>query len=236
MNTAGSAPGNPPPAHTDATAGEPPRAASGGAPGPVGEIPGAAPAFRPLGLLAQCYAVFEGDEGLVLMDLRAAHERILYEALRVQSLAAPTASQPLLVPLVITLPPRETALVRDHLPLLQRMGFALEEFGSNTIKVEALPAHLPPAADPASWLADLLHELARSGEGSARTRLDFDSLAATVSARAIPRSTARTEAEITSLLTRLLACDMPYCDPLGRPTLLQFSHQELARKFGRRPA
>ena len=192
--------------------------------------------FRPLGLLAQTYAVLEGEEGLVLMDLRAAHERILYESLRARSLAAPTSSQPLLVPLLVTLPPRETALVRDHLPLLQRMGFALEEFGANTLKLEALPAHLPPAADPAAWLADLLHEIARGGEGGARARLDFDALAAAVSARATPRTTARSDAEVTSLLTRLLACDMPYCDPLGRPTLIQFSHQELARKFGRRPA
>ena len=170
----------------------------------------------------------------MLMDLRAAHERILYEALQFQSLAAPTASQPLLVPLILTLPPHETALVRDHLPLLQQMGFGLEEFGANTLKVEALPAHHPPAADPAAWLAELLHELARGGEGGARARLDFDSLAATVSARATPRTTTRSDAEVTSLLHRLLACDMPYCDPLGRPTLVQFSHQELARKFGRK--
>lgn len=170
------------------------------------------------------------------MDLRAAHERILYESLRSQSLDAPTPSQPLLVPLVITLPPRETALVRDHLALLQKLGFALEEFGTNTIKLEALPATLPPATDPAAWLTDLLHELARGGEGGARSKLDLDTLAAAVSARATPRTTSRSESEITSLLTRLLACDMPYCDPLGRPTLIQFSHQELSRKFGRRPA
>jgi len=193
------------------------------------------PGFRPMGLLAQTYAVLEGEEGLVLMDLRAAHERVLYESLRAQSLAAPIASQPLLVPLVLTLPPRECALVRDHLPLLQRLGFGLEEFGANTIKVEALPAHTPTTTDPASWLTDLLHELARGGESGARARLDLDTLAAIVSARATPRTSARTDTEVASLLTRLLACDMPYCDPLGRPTLIQFSHQELARKFGRRP-
>lgn len=202
--------------------------------GPVETSSPPAPRFRLLGLLASTYAVLEGAEGLVLMDLRAAHERILYEALQSQTLAAPTASQPLLVPLILTLPPHETALVRDHLPLLQQMGFGLEEFGANTLKVEALPAHLPPAADPAAWLAELLHELARGGEGGARARLDFDSLAATVSARATPRTTSRSDAEVTSLLHRLLACDMPYCDPLGRPTLVQFSHQELARKFGRK--
>ena len=202
--------------------------------GPVETSSPPPPRFRLLGLLASTYAVLEGAEGLVLMDLRAAHERILYEALQSQALAAPTASQPLLVPLILTLPPHETALVRDHLPLLQQMGFGLEEFGANTLKVEALPAHLPPAADPAAWLAELLHELARGGEGGARARLDFDSLAATVSARATPRTTTRSDAEVTSLLHRLLACDMPYCDPLGRPTLVQFSHQELARKFGRK--
>ena len=137
------------------------------------------------------------------------------------------------MPFILTLPPREVALVRDHLALFQRLGFGLEEFGSNTLKLEALPADLP-GGDPAAWLSELLRELAQSGESGLRLRHDFDSLAAVVSARATHRSAPRSPAEIESLLSRLLACEMPYCDPVGRPTLVQFSHQELARKFGRR--
>jgi DNA mismatch repair protein MutL len=177
--------------------------------------------------------VLEGDEGLVLMDLRGSHERILYETLRHPVPGAAAPSQPLLVPVVLSLPPRDFALVREHFASLARLGFGLEEFGANTIKLEALPAILA-GDDPAAVFTGLLDDLAHSGESGAQRRHDLDSLAASVSARAVPRQTARSTTEIQSLLTRLLACDMPYCDPVGRPTLIQFSHQELARKFGRR--
>ena len=203
------------------------------APNTLPEISAVAVPFRLLGQLAQTYAVLEGDEGLILMDLRAAHERILYESLRKPSSTGAAASQPLLVPVVLPLPPRDFALVREHFASLARLGFGLEEFGANTIKLEALPAILT-SDDPAAIFTGLLDHLAHSGESGAQRRHDLDSLAASVSARAVPRQTTRSPAEIQSLLTRLLACDMPYCDPLGRPTLIQFSHQELARKFGRR--
>ena len=202
--------------------------------GPPPDMPAAAPAFRFMGLLAETCAVLESAEGLVLMDLRAAHERILYEQLRRRAAREESVPvQPLLVPVTLDLPPREAAVARDSLPLLRQIGFEVEEFGANTFKLEALPADLP-VSDPAAWLAGLIEELGRSGEAAMRARIDFDSLAAKVSVLATPRAAARSRDEAESLLDRLLRCEMPYCDPVGRPTLVQFSHQELARKFGRK--
>lgn len=193
----------------------------------------AGPAFRLLGLLAGTYAVLEGEEGLVLMEMRAAHERVLYETLRRELSGGSVAMQPLLVPMILPLPPRDFALARENLEGLRRLGFAAEEFGAHTLKVDALPALLSHR-DPATFFTSLLHDLAQSGEGNARLRLEMDALTAAVCARAAPRETERTGQEAEALLQQLLSCEMPYCDPAGRPTLIQFSHQELARKFQRR--
>jgi DNA mismatch repair protein MutL len=190
--------------------------------------------FRLHGLLGQGYAMLESDEGLVLMCLRAAHERVLYEDLRRPSAGGDAPMQPLLVPLTLHLTPGDFALVREHNDALRALGFAIEEFGANTIKLEALPAALRHA-DPGAFLIGLLDDFAHSGESSARSRLDADGLAAVVSARAVPHDAPLALSEIEDLLKRLLACDMPYCDPAGRPTLVQISFPELARKFGRRP-
>jgi DNA mismatch repair protein MutL len=196
-------------------------------------LPAATP-FRVLGLLGPGYAVLESDEGLVLMHLRAAHERVLYEELRRSSAIGNAPMQPLLVPLTLHLTPRDFALVRENNDALRALGFAIEEFGANTIKLEGLPAALRHA-DPSAFLTGLLDDFAHSGESSARSRLDADGLAVVVCARAVPHHSPLGIPEIDALLRRLLACDMPYCDPAGRPTLVQLSFPELARKFGRRP-
>ncbi|MGI8603610.1 MAG: DNA mismatch repair endonuclease MutL [Verrucomicrobiales bacterium] len=190
--------------------------------------------FRICGRVGQNYALLESEEGLVLMELRAAHERVLYESMRQQLSGGAVPMQPLLVPLTMHLTPRDFALIREHSASLRRLGFAVEEFGANTIKLEALPAALRDH-DPAAFLTGLLDDLAHGGESGARALLDLDSLTTAVCARAVPRTSLTAPAEIEALLDRLLACDMPYCDPTGRPTLVQMSFPELARKFGRRP-
>lgn len=203
--------------------------------GENGAPPASAPprrTFRVLGTLADRYAILESDEGLVLLHFRAAHERILYEEMRTQAAAGPVPSQPLLLPLLLKLAPRDFALALDHLTTLQRLGFGVEEFGGSTLKLEAVPAFLP-MSNLEEFFQGLLAELARTGEIGARAKRDLDALAALISARATPTQQSREPAEIASLLDRLLRCELPYCDPAGRPTLIQFSLQELARKFGR---
>ncbi len=189
--------------------------------------------FKLIGLMDPLYVLWESLEGLVLMELRAAHERVLYEDLRRQMQAGAVASQRLLVPVPVRLAPSDFALAMDQSEALARLGFGVEDFGENTVKIDALPAW-PGLEDPAALLEAVLDDLHTLGESGARARLDVDALASAVCARAVPRAGRISPAEAESLLARLLACDMPYCDPAGRPTLVQLSFSELARKFGRR--
>lgn len=189
--------------------------------------------FTPLALLGPAYLILQSGEGLVLLDHRAAWERILYEEARARTAAEPIPSQALLAPLTISLSPREFDFLKPHLAALRRMGLGLEEFGSNTILIDSLPPWLKADGEIPSLLSALLDDLRHVNDRAPARRLDDGAIAAAVarqSARCQPPSTLENAA---ALVTRLMACEMPYCRPDGSPTLIQFSWQELARKFNR---
>lgn len=186
------------------------------------------PEFRVLGIFRQRYVVMEGEEGLVLLDPRAARERILYEALL--SHHGPAAdSQGLLVPVLLELDPRDVEMLVREQQALARAGIELEPFGGNTIQIRSLPACLQ-MPDLRSWLGGLLDELLHDAVAGA-TRFAQDRMARLCARRAAAGSGIRLE-EISGLLRALFACDLPYCTAEGRPTLMAFGIGELDRRFG----
>ncbi len=191
------------------------------------------PNFRAVGTLGTRYLILESAEGLVLLDHRAAWERILYEEARTRAAASTPLTQALLTPLTVSLSPREFDFLKPQLPALRRLGLGIEEFGPNTVLIDGLPPSITSDGDLPALLSALLDDLRHAGDRTPTRRLDDDAIAAAVArqaARYQPPSTLETAAALT---TRLMACEMPYCRPDGSPTLIQFSYQELARKFGR---
>lgn len=193
----------------------------------------ATPGFHPIGLLGTAYLILESAEGLVLLDHRAAWERILYEEARARAAAETPASQALLTPLTLSLSPREFDFIKPHLATLRRMGLGLEEFGPNTLLVDALPAFLRADGEIPALLSSLLDDLRHANDRAPQRRLDDAAIAAAVARQSARRQPPSTLENAAALTARLMACDMPYCRPDGSPTLLQFSWQELARKFNR---
>lgn len=191
------------------------------------------PSFRPLGTLGTRYLILESAEGLVLLDHRAAWERILYEEARARAAASTPATQTLLAPLTVSLSPREFDFLKPQLPALRRMGLGIDEFGPNTVLIDSLPTSVKADGEVPALLSALLDDLRHAGDRTPTRRLDDEAIAAAVarqSARYQPPGTLETAAALTA---RLMACEMPYCRPDGSPTLIQFSYQELARKFGK---
>ena len=188
--------------------------------------------FRIIGTLGENYILMESDEGLVMLDQKAAHERILFERARAQAHAP--ESQRLLVPITIELSPKDFDFIRQNLSGLEQMGFGVDVFGANTLKLDALPTFYRDDADPQKIINQIITELTRARpEGTGRKRLDEDALVATVCRQAVAAGKPLHELERQALIQNLLACEMPYCDPQGRPTLIQTSFQELKKKFGR---
>ncbi|MES2470529.1 MAG: DNA mismatch repair endonuclease MutL [Verrucomicrobiota bacterium] len=195
--------------------------------------PATAPAFRPIGLLGTAYLILESAEGLVLLDHRAAWERILYEESKARSATQPVASQALLSPLTIALSPREFDFLKPQLPALRRLGLGLEEFGQNTVLIDSLPTFLRADGEIPALLSALLDDLRHASDRTPQRQLGDAAIAAAVARQSARRQPPSTMENASALVTRLMSCEMPYCRPDGSPTILQFSWQELARKFGR---
>ena len=187
--------------------------------------------FRLIGPLSERYLLLEGREGLVLLDRAAARQRILFERLQRGVSAGAVAAQRLLMPAVFELAPRLHEIVAENLGTLETSGFAIDLFGGHSVKVEAMPDFLS-GREPRRVIEDFAQECLDGGAPKGRAAAEE------IVRRAVARL-ARDAAEPSderaqhALVTQLLACDLPYCDPDGKPVMLQFSWRELDRKFGR---
>lgn len=178
------------------------------------------------------YLIAESDEGVMVIDQHALHERILYEHFRAKTLAGAVESQALLVPEPVDLSGPEAAVVLEHQELLARLGLKVEPFGGDTVLISAYPAMMS-ASGPAELLHSLIEILLAGGRAPERRDL-LDELLHMMSCKAAIKAGDRlTSEEIDALLEqRHLAQDTHHC-PHGRPTALVFTREELDRQFKR---
>ena len=187
--------------------------------------------YRILGRIHGQYIVIETPEGLALLDVRSAHERIIYEQLLATLRDRALPSQGLLSPAAVPLSPSQTLALKRHLPAIRELGLAVSEFGPETFLVESLPDWIS-GEDPAAFLSDLADALAQGG--SARGTDWLHSLVAEVaSRRAVSSNHPLDTAAQHALLRDLSRTAMPYTSPRGRPTVILFPYRELDRKFNR---
>ena len=175
----------------------------------------------------------ENAGGLVLVDQHAAHERILFEELRRRMEDQGVPSQRLLMPLTLQFPRAMATGCGRISTTLHKMGLGIESFGADTWKIDTLPQFLK-GNDPAQLFRDIIDELRQTSASSSRLRLGEDVIATTVCRHAVKAHDFLREPELVRLIQDLLRCEMPYCCPHGRPTMIQISYGELERKFGRK--
>jgi DNA mismatch repair protein MutL len=192
------------------------------------------PLLRLVGQIGATYLVAEGPDGLYLIDQHAAHERVLFEKLMAQHEAKSIPAQSLLTPAVISLPVQSAKLLSSQLEFLDHFGFEVEEFGTNTFQIRALPV-IFAGADPASALGALVEDFE---EDEAPLQAEVEArLAARVCKRlAVKGGQILTYEEQRALLTDLETCQSPRTCPHGRPTMIHLSVDLLERQFGRKGA
>ena len=186
--------------------------------------------WRYVGLAHGVYALFETDAGLVLLDRRAAHERVWYERLRTQFATARVATQRLLLPVPVELDAITTALLFDRLGFLNGHGFEIVEFGRNFFRVEGVPEWMDPA-DAEAFLRDLLGALREGLLMAKDIDLARDELARLAAVRAVRLPDGTSEPDMRTLVSQLFSCRQPLTNPAGRPTYIELGHGELARRF-----
>jgi DNA mismatch repair protein MutL len=196
--------------------------------GSLGEV--AAPSWRYLGLLRGVQALFETAAGLVILDRRAAHERIWFERLETQFLSGKVPSQRLLLPAPVDLDPISTAMLADRREFLHGHGFEVAEFGRNFFRIEAVPAWMEPA-DAEPFLREVLDAMREGSFPAKDPVLARANLARLAAARAVRLPAAPGELEVTALAASLFNTRSPLMSPSGRPIFVEISDAELARRF-----
>ena len=192
------------------------------------------PLLRLIGQIGSTYLVAEGPDGLYLIDQHAAHERVLFEKLMAQHDMKKIPSQSLLTPVVVQLPPASAKLLSGQLSVLGHFGFEVEDFGSNSFQVRAMPT-LFMGGDPSAALRAIVEDF-EEDEAPLQNEIE-KKLAARVCKRlAVKGGQTLSPDEQHALLTDLENCDSPRTCPHGRPTMIHLSVDMLERQFGRRGA
>jgi DNA mismatch repair protein MutL len=189
--------------------------------------------FQIIGVLSKLYVLMENAGGLVLVDQHAAHERILFEELRRRMEEQGVPTQKLLLPQTFDVPPRDADWIERNISILQKMGIGIESFGPGTFKIDSLPGFLN-VSEPAQFIRKVIDDLKSAGHSTSPMRLGEEMIAKTVCRHAVKANDPLRYPEIEKLIRDLLECDLPYCCPHGRPTMIQISLAELEKKFGRK--
>ena len=192
------------------------------------------PLLRLIGQIGAAYLVAEGPDGLYLIDQHAAHERVLFEKLMAQREMKSIASQALLTPVAVTLPPQSTQLLMSQLPVLKYFGFDVEEFGPNTFQIRAMPV-LFSGSDPSAALRALVEDF-EEDEAPLKDEVEKKLAARVCKRMAVRAGMSLSNEEQRALLADLETCDSPRTCPHGRPTMIHLSVDVLERQFGRRGA
>ena len=193
-------------------------------------------ALPPLGFaLAQLHGIYilaQNANGLVVVDMHAAHERILYEKFKAAASRNETPSQPLLTPIPFAIAPRERELLDDNQTLFAELGFAFGNLGQNELAIRAVPALLE-RREPAQLLREMLDDLALHGASRA-AEARRDEILSTMACHAAVRANRQLNiAEMNALLRQMEDTERSGQCNHGRPTWYQFAMADLDRLFMR---
>ncbi|HEX5339614.1 MAG TPA: DNA mismatch repair endonuclease MutL [Gammaproteobacteria bacterium] len=205
-------------------------AAAGAIPGTHAETSGVPPLGFALAQLHGVYVLAATTDGLVLVDMHAAHERISYERMKAALASGRVVSQPLLVPITLEVSRGEAELAGDAAPALAEVGFAIERRGPETLLIREVPAMLADE-DHAQLLRDLLADIATQGS-SRRLHATLERVLATRACHTSVRAHRElTLAEMNALLREMERT--PRADQCnhGRPTWTRLSMAELDKLF-----
>ncbi|MEX1234692.1 MAG: DNA mismatch repair endonuclease MutL [Roseovarius sp.] len=178
------------------------------------------------------YIIAQTDEGIVIVDQHAAHERLVYERLKRQQEGHGIAAQALLIPEIVELSEGDCATLMEAAEDLASLGLTIEPFGGGAIAVRETPAMLGPV-DARALVLDVLDELSDQG-GSQTLRARIDAILSRMSCHGSIRSGRRMQAdEMNALLREMEATPMSGQCNHGRPTYVSLKLSDIERLFGR---
>ena len=192
-------------------------------------------AIRPLTALGQfrdTFIIAIDDEGIAIIDQHVAHERVLFERIIERLTCGALESQRLLVPMLVDLPPAARQALTLHAADLERLGFELEEFGGEAIRVTACPALLEREACAAA-LRSLSQDLEGLDRGSGVDAAIKRIAATTACHAAVKANDPLTHEKMAHILEELRRTAYSTICPHGRPVMLRITRREVEKNFQR---
>ena len=183
----------------------------------------------PIGQVDDTYIIAQDGDSLYIVDQHAAHERVLFDRFSAQAEHIP--SQQLLVHLILDFSTHESQIIEENLELLAGLGFGLEPSGPNQFRLMEVPVDVP-SSQAEEFIREVLasmEELHRPTAAELRQAV----LATTACKAAIKAGFKLNYRQMEILLQELNDTAMPYTCPHGRPTIIKFSSDELAKMFKR---
>jgi len=213
--------------------GESPVGGAGSRDGATGSRDGAADGAAPLGYaIAQLHGVYilaQTADGVVLVDMHAAHERVMYERMK-KLLAGETAQQQLLIPQILQVTPAQAEAAEAHAQEFAALGFGVSRLAPDQLAMRAIPSLLA-GRDPAGIVRDVLSDLLEQGH-SRRVEESINHLLATMACHAAVRAQRNLSvAEMNALLREMEGTERADQCNHGRPTWVRLSLTDLDRLF-----
>jgi DNA mismatch repair protein MutL len=189
---------------------------------------------RILGQIHRTYIVAETEEGYVMIDQHAAHERVMFEALMKNFESERPVSQGLLMEEVLELHPRQVETLKKNLPFLAKLGFEIEPFGEKTFVVRSLPSIFKDE-NPITVLKQFVDEK-ETGKVQTRLKGAQEDVAAMIACKrkSVKAADPLTLSAMQGLLEQLSRCKNPFNCPHGRPSIMKYSLADLEKQFKRK--
>ena len=191
------------------------------------------PQYKFIGIAFKTYIILTMGEDLYILDQHAAHERIMYEKVKANYYSdGEKDCQLMLLPDIIKLSTREMGIFKDNKEMFNKAGFAVEEFGDNTVKLTGVPEFCLDFDTQELFLETLdeINTVART----AKQEVEDKFLATVACKAAVKAHMALSKEEVESLMNQLLRLPNPFTCPHGRPTVIKLSKNDIEKKFSRR--
>ena len=187
----------------------------------------------PIAQIAKSYILAENNEGLILIDQHAAHERVRFEELMNQFEASSQKKQQLLLPLTIEFSPLEYEIFKQHKETFARLGFEIEVFGKNTFIIHSVPS-IVANQNIEEIVLNVISDLSENKQTRA-TKNPHEKVIEYMSCRsAIKFGKDLSIDEMAALIRQLDKLKRPYTCPHGRPSMIKLSFDELEKRFKRK--
>ena len=189
------------------------------------------PKLRVIGQFNKTYILAEYDSTLYLIDQHAAHEKILFEKYSSDIAKKKVEIQPLMIPLVVTLPTEDYLYYDENKEIFEKAGFKISDFGDNSIRIEEVPYFLDKL-NPTELITSMINNLKKMGTGDT-VEVKYNKIASMSCRAAVKANDVLSILEMENLIEDLRYINDPFHCPHGRPTIIKFTSYELDKKFKR---